>query len=403
MKLKRTIPPAAAPIGIPDILSGFYGVFCRRTLLHLEEEMNEFFSAKYVFFLNSGKAALTVILESLKLLKETRHGIIPSYTCYSVPSSLLQGAIKVKLCDLGIDSFDFDYQMLEEKIDENTLCVVQNHLFGIPSQVERVKRLCEEKGVFLIEDAAQSMGVEEGGAKLGTIGDVGFFSLGRGKNISAGSGGIILTNSDDIGEALGTLYKNVKKEPFFDTWMNFLAVKIMCFFIHPSLYWIPAGLPFLNLGATKFYPHISVRKMEGSRAGFLRNWREKLARENRIRTQNGRYIRERLSHIFPNYPYGGNETPYLRFPLLLENKEMKEKGCLIAKKKGLGISGMYPLSLNKLMELGNMSDEGEYPLGERVAERLVTLPTHSFMREMDLERHCDFIKKIYEGKIQEES
>ena len=74
------------------------------------------------------------------------------------------------------------------------------HLFGIPSDVDRTRRICEEKGIFLVEDAAQAMGVEHGGRKLGTLGDVGFFSLGRGKNISCGSGGIILTSSADIAE-----------------------------------------------------------------------------------------------------------------------------------------------------------------------------------------------------------
>lgn len=55
--------------------------------------------------------------------------------------------------------------------------------------MDNLLRLCRERGTYVVEDAAQVMGGTYKGKKLGTLGDVGFFSLGRGKNITCGSGG----------------------------------------------------------------------------------------------------------------------------------------------------------------------------------------------------------------------
>lgn len=120
--------------------------------------------------------------------------VIPAYTCFSVPSAVVKAGLDVALCDLDASTFDFDYRLLEAAVNEKTLCVIPSHLFGIPSEMDRVNAICREKGVYVVEDAAQAMrGPTKG--KLGTLGDVGFFSLGRGKNITCGSGGIIVTNS----------------------------------------------------------------------------------------------------------------------------------------------------------------------------------------------------------------
>jgi dTDP-4-amino-4,6-dideoxygalactose transaminase len=121
--------------------------------------------------------------------------VIPAYTCFSVPAAVLKAGLRPVLCDINPSTFDFDHALLERTLNGNTLCVVAHHLFGIPSNIERVRALSRARGIFVVEDAAQAMGVESHGRSLGTLGDVGLFSLGRGKAITCGSGGIIVTNS----------------------------------------------------------------------------------------------------------------------------------------------------------------------------------------------------------------
>ncbi|UCF83600.1 MAG: DegT/DnrJ/EryC1/StrS family aminotransferase, partial [Desulfobacteraceae bacterium] len=82
------------------------------------------------------------------------------------------------------------------------LALIPTHLFGLPADIERLRELVDDPGVLIVEDAAQTMGAEWNGKKLGTLGDVAFFSLGRGKALSTVEGGIILTNRGDIAERI---------------------------------------------------------------------------------------------------------------------------------------------------------------------------------------------------------
>jgi hypothetical protein len=110
-----------------------------------------------------------------------------------------------------------------------------------------------------VEDVAQAFGGECNGVPFGAMGDVSFLSFGRGKNITCGSGGAILTNDDRIGKALAREYAQLPEVSLVDMLRNWLEVAVTKVLINPSLYWLPVGLPFLKLGETKFYTDFPVR------------------------------------------------------------------------------------------------------------------------------------------------
>ncbi|MBE0669596.1 MAG: aminotransferase class I/II-fold pyridoxal phosphate-dependent enzyme, partial [Anaerolineales bacterium] len=184
MKIGRAIPPAAAPISWTELIHGFQGIVNRETEANLEEELKEYFRTGHAFLTSSGKAALFLILSALKTLSGKTKVIIPAYTCFSVPSAIRLAELEIVLCDLQPGTFDFDYSSLERLIDDDVLCIVPTHLFGIPADLQKVRELCGNRKIFIVEDAAQAMGAEFKGKKLGTFGDAGIFSLGRGKNIT---------------------------------------------------------------------------------------------------------------------------------------------------------------------------------------------------------------------------
>ena len=101
----------------------------------------------------------------------------------------MKAGLKVRLCDINLETLDYDANLLGDAVTAKTLCVVTGNLFGIPSDIENVKSVCGRHRVFVVEDAAQALGGEKNGKEVGTAGDVGFFSFGRGKNITCGSGG----------------------------------------------------------------------------------------------------------------------------------------------------------------------------------------------------------------------
>jgi len=176
MKIRRSIPPAAAQLYLHDLLHGLAGIILGKLYLRkLEAQIKKYFSVKHVFFVSSGKASLALILLALQSLSERRRVLIPAYTCFSVPSAIVKTGLDVALCDINSETFDFDFDCLARSLDESILCVLPTHLLGLPSDVRRAKALCKEKGIFVVEDAAQSMGGKSKEKLLGTLGDVAFF------------------------------------------------------------------------------------------------------------------------------------------------------------------------------------------------------------------------------------
>ncbi len=276
IRIGRTIPPAAPPLGWSDLWHAVIGALRPdRSIRVLEDELRAEFGVRHAFTVSSGKAALTVALMALKPGSSKRDVVIPAYTCFSVPAAVLKAGLRPVLCDIDPATFDFDHAQLARTMNGDTLCVVAHHLFGSPAAIDRIRALCTVHGVALVEDAAQAMGGESRGRRLGTIGDVGIFSLGRGKSLTCGSGGIIVTNSLRLRDAIARIYETLPKPSRLAQLSDFVRLAIMMLFIRPSLYWIPAALPFLGLGRTVFPRQIPLGALSGMPAGFLRRLGER--------------------------------------------------------------------------------------------------------------------------------
>ena len=385
MTPQRTLSPTAAPISFWDLIgaaSSLWGGVKHRA--RLIQELKIKFSARDVFLVSSGKAALTVILKALAASSGRRRVIVPAYTCFSVPSAIVRAGLEVVLCDVDPETLDFNFAELESVIDDEVLCVVPTHLFGRPADVDRVRRLCEGKGIVVVEDAAQAMGGQSGGRPLGTLGDVAFFSLGRGKNLTCGTGGIILTRSLPIVEKIAAEYATLPEAPWGEVVRNWLEMVMMRFFIHPLLYWLPAGLPFLRLGETTFYTDFSMYRMDEVRAHQLQGWERRLALANQERATRAGWLIDGLDlHRRGMQPITGKEAVYLRLPVLVRDRETKEAVCRQSREVGAGLSPNYPATIQEIPELAGRLAGRKCPGAQEVVDRLVTLPTHQFVTEAD--------------------
>ena len=380
MRIGRTDPPAAAPLGWADLCHAFAGIMSpARSLSALQEEIARHFGVRHVFLVSSGTAALTLTLKALKSMSGRTGVVIPAYTCFSVPAAVSLAGLRPVLCDIDPETFDFDYTLLEERLGANTLCVLGHNLFGIPSDVERIRALCAPRGIFVVEDAAQAMGTEDHGRPVGTRGDVGIFSLGRGKNITCGSGGIIVTSSDAMATVLGRQCRPLKTPGAASVLEEFLRLVFMALFIRPGLYWIPAGLPFLGLGQTVYPRKIKLRRLSGMQAGVLRGWRTHLARSNRVRSETAAYFAERL----PLRTARGSSHPYLRLPVFAASRRERDRIHALSQARGLGLSVAYPTPVNEIPEIRFSAHGQRFPAAKTVAERLLTIPTHHWLCEKD--------------------
>ena len=368
---------------------GIRGLFDPEGLVKIEKEFKEYFGVKHVYFVSSGKAALVVILQALKTGSSRRKVVVPAYICYSVPSAVIKAGLDVVPCDIDECTLDYDFDRLSELVDGNTLCVIPNHLFGVPSNIGRIRKICGGVGAYVVEDAAQAMGMNIGEKALGTLGDVGFFSFGRGKNITCLSGGVILTSSDEIAGRIERNWSRLGEEPWGVRFLAIFEAIFLVVFIHPWLYWLPAGLPFLGLGETKYYEDIPIHRLGTFKAGLLRGWRIRLETFNRHRTA----ISLRYMDFFGlrnKYPIYSDGIPFLRFPVFATDPETKKELCARGKRKG--ISPMYPDTIANLGPVRGNKGDLHCHHAERVAKTLLTLPTHVLLREMDHIEVCGLVR-----------
>jgi perosamine synthetase len=358
-------------------------------LVRLAAALRATFGVKHVLLVSSGQAALTLILLALRRLRDRTDVLLPAYTCFSVPAAVKRAGLSVRLADVNPGTFDFEPDALDRSVDTGTLCVVAHHLFGIPADIDRVRQACNRVGAFLVEDAAQAMGGRSRTGMLGTLGDVGFFSLGRGKSISAGSGGIILTDSDGIAGALASEYGRLKR-PRAATVLGELArVFLMYLFIRPWLYWLPAGLPFLRLGETRFDLDFPLRRMSSLNAGLLAGWQARLTCANQTRAASAEDFRARLG--LPRRD--GPDVPYLRFPVLMGSRTARDRVYASAAERGLGVSRMYPTPVNEIPEITDRFAGQSFPSAKLIADRLLTLPTHHLVTEQDRQALCELLER----------
>jgi len=345
----------------------------------LEDSVRQYFKTRHVFLVSSGKAALTMTLMGLKAASSRTEVVIPAYTCFSMPAAVISAGLRPILCDINPTTFDFDHDQLEATLNDNTLCVVAHHLFGIPSDIERVRTLCQSRGIVVIEDAAQAMGVESGGRKLGTLGDVGVFSLGRGKNITCGSGGIVITQSDSIAAALRAQWPGLESPLTAESLKDFAKLAFMAIFIRPRLYWIPNAMPFLKLGQTIFPKSVAVKRLSGMQAGLLHDWQHQLSESNQRRSETSASVSRQMSLSLPQGP----SHPYLRLPILAATPQGRARIHSFAERRGLGVSLAYPTPINEIPEISYLFDGKRFPSAQRVSEHILTIPTHQWISEKD--------------------
>lgn len=176
-----------------------------------EGDLSDFCGAKHSMGVANGTDALQIALMALGLLPGDRV-FVPSFT-YTATAEviLILGGIPV-FVDVDSDSFNIDCGDLERKIaatkdaGERAGCVIAVDLFGLPAEWQRLNEICEEGGLGLIADAAQSFGASVGGEKVGTLAPITTTSFFPAKPLGCyGDGGAIFTDDDGLAEVMRSI------------------------------------------------------------------------------------------------------------------------------------------------------------------------------------------------------
>ncbi|WP_439524812.1 DegT/DnrJ/EryC1/StrS family aminotransferase [Marivita sp.] len=161
----------------------------------LEEEFAALMGAKFALAVSSCSAALFLALKALGLPRDARV-LIPAFTFAAVPSSVVHADCVPVLCEVD-DSYRIDIADFTAKLD-NVQAVMISHMRGHTSDMDAILRLCTERDIPVIEDAAHSLGTRWDGQLIGTLGQIGCFSFQSYKMLNGGEGGILLTDDADL-------------------------------------------------------------------------------------------------------------------------------------------------------------------------------------------------------------
>ena len=112
------------------------------------------------------------------------------------------------------ETFNINTKELEKHINKNTKAIVVQNTFGIPAQIDKILSIAKEHSLLVIEDCAHSLGATYKEKKVGTFGDVAFFSFGRDKVISSVYGGALIINNKILEDNLLEEYKKVSHASF---------------------------------------------------------------------------------------------------------------------------------------------------------------------------------------------
>ncbi len=161
-----------------------------------ENKLKNFLGVKNCLAVTSATTGLEVALRALGIGNGDEI-IAPDYT---YPATAAVGPIvgaKAVIVDIERDTMNIDYDAIEEAITEKTKAIIPVSLFGAPLDYDRLNNIKEKYGVYIIEDAACSIGAEFDDVKVGSQADITIFSLHPRKFITTGEGGVITTQNDE--------------------------------------------------------------------------------------------------------------------------------------------------------------------------------------------------------------
>lgn len=387
------LAPAGTPVSLPDLAYWLQAQFNKsRALEEFRQSICDRYGVRYCFFVSTGRVAFSLVLQAMRELAsaEKDEVIIPSYTCYSVPASVARAGLKVRICDIDPRTLDYDYVALEQADFTRVLCVASANLYGIPNDLPRLCAIARKNRALVLDDAAQSMEAKVQGSFSGTLGDVGVFSLDKGKNITSIDGGIIVTNRDDLGSRL---WKKVAAlpEPSLKTRLLYL-IKLLVYssFLHPRLYWIPNGIPLLKLGSTRYTVNFSKEAYPVFLASIGKRLFDRIGLITASRIEKAQFLIDKLKGLdnIQLIPYPSYISPvFLRLPLLIKG-DYRDKVMIRLKQAGIGASTSYPTSIVDIPNIGSNLFRGSChsEAGRWVAKRILTLPIHSYVSKEGLEQ-----------------
>ncbi len=310
---------------------------------------------------NNGTSALHAALFALGI-GNGDEVIVPDFTFFATASSVCMCGGKPVFAEVDENTFTITPATVQERITPKTKAVIGVHLFGQPFDVESIQEICENNGLFLVEDAAQAHGALYKGKKVGGFGDAACFSFYPTKNMTTGEGGMVTTNNPGLAEKVRE---------------------------------------FINHGQSGKYLHTCVGynyRMTDIGAAIGRVQLKRLDSFNKRRQENARYysshisakgisipkVSEGVSHVYHQYVVRVTEECALT---------RTDLGSYLTE-HGIGSAIHYPVPLHEQPAFRDLPSETFCPVSKQLAGEVLSIPVHPLVKKREREYICKIMNEV---------
>lgn len=349
------------------------------------------FNRKYCFLTGRGASAIYVGIRALDIGKTK--AVLPAVSCPSPANVAVCAGLEPVFCDVELDTFGMCPTHLRKILSENNDIgvVIPVHLYGLPSRIGEISRICMEYGVPVIEDAAQAIGGSYEGRQLGSWGDVSIISFGSTKLIDVGFGGAVLTDSDNIAKNLQTEVSALPCCP--DNIDELSADWRACYYTlnelrkrsrrFDKLY---TQLPFIFREMYAYrvdyrFDAVSVSNQLASLSSLVRKRLDKASLYSDL------LDKEMITHV--DYPIGS--APW-RYSCLVPHN-LCEELTLALRDKNIHASNWYPKLVNWYTKPKSF-DPTDFPNATRVEEEVLNLWIDESTTNDHIRYTCEFINQF---------
>ena len=326
-----------------------------------EKKIKNLLKVKYAICTTSGTISIFLALKSLDI-GIGDEVIVPDITFGATAMAVKLTGAKIVLVDVNKDNLGFDLIKLKKKINKRTKAIIPVHISGRAGEINKIIKLAKENKIFVVEDAAEALLSKCKEKYLGTLGDLGCFSLTASKIITTGQGGIIVTNNIK-------LYKKIKllKNQGVLGKSDGGNVK------HST---IGYNFKFTNIQAAMGIVQIATIKKRASKLKKINN-----------------FYRKKLQHIkeikILNFDIKNGEVPLWTDAYVLRKRD---KLISFLKKHGVECRKFwYPLHMQKPFKEKN----AKYKVSSKIYKNLFWLPSSLNLNEKKITYVCDLIKKFF--------
>lgn len=329
-----------------------------------EQEFAGFCQAQQAVGVASGLDALRLALRALKI----GHGdevITVANTFIATALAITSIGATPVLVDARDEDYNLDPELLESAINERTRAIIPVHLYGHPAAMKQIMAIAKRHNLAVIEDASQAHGARYHGQRVGSIGDYGAFSLYPGKNLGAfGDAGVITTGSQDRAQALKTLR---------------------------------------NYGSIKKYHHDMLgenSRLDTLQAAVLRVKLAYLDRWNESRRNIAARYNEALQGVEGlQLPLAAPDIEHVYHQYVVQAKD-RDAMVEYLHENGIFCGVHYPVPVHMHEAYASAGwSAGQFPVAERLAERVLSLPMFPEMTEAQVETVAKVVRRFFSRQL----